>query len=243
MKPTLLRLLAGLAAAMLLCGCNDESSPTITVGRVMGPRVTSKPDYGGDMDLKRAKLNLDLRPDSAYDSKHTAGIAGRFDTGIDQFNTATRITITGAIADDDGFGAQASQMVAPTKLNKKGTRLAVQKRKYSTSNSIACKHANPITRMFKMSCNQHKGRIDWALTATPQDVGNDDINWMQYYGLLQSLFGGKQKNEGVYNGKLTIRVTGYSSKLCAVISETHVITGPVGFYSRNGKLKIAEVKR
>ena len=79
------------------------------------------------------------------------------------------------------------------------------------------------------------------LSVTPKNVGVDNIGWMQYYDLLQSLFG-SGKSSDTYNGGLDMTVTGYSDKLQMMVTETHTISGPVGFAAKNGRLKIGEVK-
>jgi hypothetical protein len=231
-------IITALVCLFVLCGCNEEESLTITAGTFTVP---ASPTYGGDMDLRRAKLNMNLKPDSPYDAKHSAVIAGSFETtAITRFTPSTRITLVGRVTDAKGFGAQASGVVAPTKVNKRGTRMIAKMRKYST---VTSPHhsGNPVTRIFQMSYNERQGSVKWMLSVTPKNVGVDNIGWMQYYDLLQSLFG-SGKSSDTYNGGLDMTVTGYSDKLQMMVTETHTISGPVGFAAKNGRLKIGEVK-
>jgi len=148
----------------------------------------------------------------------------------------------GQLTDDSGFGASTSSQVIPEKINRKGNRMLTRYRKYATaSDRTSSHHHNPITTIVKLWHNERKGMTGYLICATPKSVGTDRVNWMQYYGLMQSMFG-TGKVSDTANGKFTIGLSGFSTKRGAQIAESHVVEGPVGFYAKKGRLQIGEVK-
>ncbi|GEM_PF-2395341 len=235
-----LRTAACACCVFALAACDKETTTTTMISGAPAPARAN--EYTGDIDPGRVKIKMDLREESPYDAKHTTMLTGKFPSDVNQFNSATRVNLGGQLTDDSGFGASTSSQIIPEKINRKGNRMLTRYRKYTTADGRSSSHHGyPITTIIKLWHNERKGMTGYLICATPKSVGTDRVNWMPYYDLMQSMFGSGKVSDTA-NGKLTIGLTGFSTKRGAQIAESHAVEGPVGFYAKKGRLQIGEVK-
>jgi hypothetical protein len=238
MKPSTLLLAAScLLVLPLLSSCLGDDDATFEF--VLGPPPAHMQRIEGDMDVHKAKVKLNLKKESAYDAKQKAGLKTSFASEIDIFDQSSSVQLTGKLTDNDGFGAQASKTVWPTKINKKGNRMKWIGRKYGFgTRSAHHKGGNPITRLLALFYSHGKGRTYLIGKVRPKNKGNNESGWMQYYSTLQDTFGNGKVSETI-NGEMNVQVNGASSRRRgAAMSEMHTLSGPVGLFGKNGKLKI-----
>ena len=228
-----------IAVSALLTACLDEDTD---FQLTLGPPPAHMERYGGDMDVHKAKIKLNLKPDSAYDAKHKAGIKTSFASDVDVFDQSSSVEMKGKIQDGEGFGAQATKSVWPTKINKKGNRMKWVQRKYGFGTRSEHHHGgNPITKLIALNYVRGKGRTYLVFKVTPKNKGNNDSDWMQYYSMLQDAFGEGKVSDSA-TGEVELKLNGYSTRKRALMTETHTLTGPIGLYGKNGKFILGEVK-